>query len=196
MRIVWDESKRLTNLAKHGLDFADLDPDLFADAVFIRSRQGRLVAVGMFKGVVIAAVVFRRLGSEAISVISMRPANRKDKETAMTGKLSPERRALREAIKALPPLTDEEEARIQAGIALDPDNPELTEEEMATAKPFREVFPDLYESIKRSRGRPKVANPREPVTLRLSAETIARYKALGGEDWRATMVATLEKSAG
>jgi len=114
----------------------------------------------------------------------------------MTGKLSPERRALREAIKALPPLTDEEEARIQAGIALDPDNPELTEEEMATAKPFREVFPDLYESIKRSRGRPKVANPREPVTLRLSAETIARYKALGGEDWRATMVATLEKSAG
>ena len=29
MRIVWDEAKRLTNLAKHGLDFADLDAELF-----------------------------------------------------------------------------------------------------------------------------------------------------------------------
>jgi hypothetical protein len=32
MKIVWDESKRLTNLAKHGLDFADLDFDFFAAA--------------------------------------------------------------------------------------------------------------------------------------------------------------------
>ena len=45
----------------------------------------------------------------------------------MTRKLSPERQALRDAIKALPPLTDDEEAEIQAGIAADPDNPELTD---------------------------------------------------------------------
>ena len=80
MRIVWDESKRLTNLAKHGLDFADLDPDLFADAVFIRSREGRFVAVGEFKGEVIAAVVFRPLGREAVSVISMRPASQRERK--------------------------------------------------------------------------------------------------------------------
>ena len=98
--------------------------------------------------------------------------------------------------KPIPPLTDEEEARIQAGISLDPDNPELTDEEIAGAKPFREVFPDLFESIKRARGRPRVASPREAVTLRLSPETLARFKAMGGEDWRVRMVETLEKAGG
>ena len=95
--------------------------------------------------------------------------------------------------KPIPPLTDEQEARIQAGIAQDPDNPELTEAQMATAKPFRDAFPDLYESIKRSRGRPRIARPKEAVTLRLTPETIARFKAIGGEDWRARMTETLEK---
>ena len=32
MKIVWDEPKRLTNLAKHGLNFADLDAKLFSEA--------------------------------------------------------------------------------------------------------------------------------------------------------------------
>ena len=41
------------------------------------------------------------------------------------------------------PLTDEEEAEIQAMIASDPDNPELTDEQLAQMKPFSEVFPDL-----------------------------------------------------
>ncbi len=98
--------------------------------------------------------------------------------------------------KPIPPLTDEEEARIQAGIALDPDNPELTDEQMATARPFREMFPDLYESIKRSRGRPKLDAPKEAVTLRLSPDTIARFKAIGGENWRARMSEALEKAVG
>jgi hypothetical protein len=47
----------------------------------------------------------------------------------------------------LKPLTDEEEARIQAGIASDPDNPELTDEQIAMARPFREVFPELADAI-------------------------------------------------
>ena len=79
MMIVWDESKRLTNLARHGLDFADLDPDFFADAILSPSVEGRSLAVGIFKGRVVVAVVFRPLGSEAISVISMRPASRKER---------------------------------------------------------------------------------------------------------------------
>ena len=111
-------------------------------------------------------------------------------------KLNPARQSLREAIKRLPPITDEEEARIQAGIASDPDNPEMTDEQIAQAKPFREVFPDLYESIKRSRGRPKVDSPKEAVTLRLSPKTIERFKAIGGDDWRARMSETLEKAGG
>jgi uncharacterized protein (DUF4415 family) len=91
------------------------------------------------------------------------------------------------------PLTDEDEARVQAGIASDSDNPELTDEQIAAARPFAEVFPALSEAIKRARGRPKLDAPREAVTLRVSPETIARYKAIGGKEWRARMVETLEE---
>jgi hypothetical protein len=34
-------------------------------------------------------------------------------------------------------------------------SPELTDEQMAKAKPFSEVFPDLAASIRRGRDRPK-----------------------------------------
>ena len=98
--------------------------------------------------------------------------------------------------KAIPDIPDEDEARIQAGIASDPDNPELNDEELASLRPFGEVFPALAEAIKRSRGRPKLAAPREAVTLRLSPATIARYKAAGGRNWRARMTETLEKAGG
>jgi uncharacterized protein len=79
MKIVWDESKRLTNLAKHGLDFADLDPDFFSGAAFGSADKGRFVAVGERAGIAVT-VVFRPLGAEAISVISMRPASRKERK--------------------------------------------------------------------------------------------------------------------
>jgi len=98
--------------------------------------------------------------------------------------------------RAIPEISDEDEARIQAGIASDPDNPELKDEELASLRPFGEVFPVLVEAIKRSRGRPKIDAPKEAVTLRLSPETIARYKAAGGPDWRARMTETLEKAKG
>jgi uncharacterized protein (DUF4415 family) len=89
------------------------------------------------------------------------------------------------------PLTDEEEAEIQKMIASDPDNPELTDEELANMKPFKEVFPDLYESIQRSRGRPRVEKPKEAVTLRVDPDTLARFKA-SGKNWRSMMAEVLE----
>lgn len=79
MLIVWDEAKRQTNLAKHAMDFAELDPTFFAEALVAPTRDGRFVAVGRFRGEVIIVVVFRPLGSEALSVISMRPASRKER---------------------------------------------------------------------------------------------------------------------
>ena len=78
MRIVWDEPKRLANLARHGLDFADLDTDFFSEAAFGSADTGRFVAVGEWTGIAIT-VVFKPLGAEAISVISMRPASRKER---------------------------------------------------------------------------------------------------------------------
>jgi len=71
------------------------------------------------------------------------------------------------------------------------DNPEWTAEDFARAKPFAEVFPELAASIKRARGRPRVAEPKEAVTLRLSPATVAKFKAMGS-DWRARMAKALE----
>src|SRR3954468_11129404 len=61
MRIVWDEPKRLANIDKHGLDFADLNEDFFADARFVLSKSGRWKGIGGSpRGVI--CVVFARLG--------------------------------------------------------------------------------------------------------------------------------------
>jgi uncharacterized protein (DUF4415 family) len=95
----------------------------------------------------------------------------------------------------LRPITDEEEAEIQRMIAEDPDDHEATDEELAQAKPFSEVFPDLAESVRRSRGRPPKADPKQAVTLRLDPETVERFKRQG-PDWRARMGEALKRAAG
>ncbi|TKT78406.1 BrnA antitoxin family protein [Aquamicrobium sp. LC103] len=92
------------------------------------------------------------------------------------------------------PLTDKEEAEIQKMIVSDPDNPEITDEQAKQGKPFKEALPELFESIQRSRGRPRVDNPKEAVTLRLDPETLAAFKATG-KDWRAKMVQALDEAA-
>ena len=94
----------------------------------------------------------------------------------------------------IPPLTDEEEAEIQRRIAEDPDDFEPTDEELAQAKPFAEVFPDLAESIRRGRGRPPKPDAKQAVTLRLDPETVERFKRQG-PDWRARMSETLKRAA-
>lgn len=80
MRIVWDDPKRQANLESRQLDFADLDMEFFASARVLPSYQGRFMAIGEFRGTILA-VVFKPLGSEAISVISMRQASRKERES-------------------------------------------------------------------------------------------------------------------
>ncbi len=79
MKVVWDEPKRLTNLAKHGLDFADLDLEFFARATVYPGTRDRLVAVGEYQAGMIVSAVFKPLGAQAVSVISMRPASRKER---------------------------------------------------------------------------------------------------------------------
>lgn len=76
--IFWDEPKRQTNLAKHGFDFADLDEGFFLSALVSPSQDRRFKAIGRFADGTIA-VVFAALGSEGLSVISMRPASRKER---------------------------------------------------------------------------------------------------------------------
>jgi uncharacterized protein len=81
MEIVWDEPKRLANLDKHGLDFADLNESFFDSALVIpsRNKSERWVAIGVNTGGVVV-VVFARLGREGVSIISMRPASRSERK--------------------------------------------------------------------------------------------------------------------
>ena len=76
--ILWDEPKRQRNLDKHGLDFADLDECFFLEAITAPAKDSRYIAIGRLADGTIA-VVYALLGSEAVSVISMRPASRKER---------------------------------------------------------------------------------------------------------------------
>jgi uncharacterized DUF497 family protein len=76
--IFWSEPKRPTNLAKHGLDFADLDEGFFLASVVIPAKDGRHMAIGRLADGTIS-VVFAYLGTEGVSVISMRPVSRKER---------------------------------------------------------------------------------------------------------------------
>jgi uncharacterized protein (DUF4415 family) len=94
------------------------------------------------------------------------------------------------------PLTQEEEAEVQKMIAADPDSPELTDEQIANAKPFAEVFPGMAKAMEQEiakRGRPRVENPKEAVTLRLDPETVAFFKKKGAH-WRANMAKVLAEA--
>jgi uncharacterized DUF497 family protein len=78
MKIVYDSVKRLTNIEKHdGFDFADLTGAFFEAADIEPAKLGRFKAVGEVNGRFIA-VIFSRLGSEAVSVVSMRRANNRE----------------------------------------------------------------------------------------------------------------------
>ena len=85
MLILWDEPKRLANLAKHGLDFETFEESFdFRGAVAVpttQSRTGRTreMLIGVMGGRVVVAIV-SPLGREAISLVSLRcadPAERK-----------------------------------------------------------------------------------------------------------------------
>lgn len=93
----------------------------------------------------------------------------------------------------VPAITDEEEAEIQRQIALDPDDSDATDEDFKNAKPFREVFPDVYESIQRSRGRPPVVQPKQVVSIRLDPDVIAKFKATG-KGWQSRINEVLKKA--
>ncbi len=111
-------------------------------------------------------MVFARLGTEGISVISLRPRAEGNGRLWIAKYPSRTRPA-------------RSEADIQRRIAADPDAPEATDEQLGRARPFAEVFPDLMESIRRGRGRPAVETPRQRVTLRLEADVLAKFRATG-----------------
>jgi uncharacterized protein len=84
MKIVWDEPKRQVNIATHGLDLADAESFDWDAALVVPGHSGkggrpRFRAIGRI-GNELVTVVFSRLGAEAISVISLRPASRAERK--------------------------------------------------------------------------------------------------------------------
>jgi uncharacterized protein len=76
-----DEPKRVANLDKHGLDFADLNETFFDTALVVPSHNAskRWVAIGVnIRGVIV--VVFARPGRKGVSIISMRPTSRDERK--------------------------------------------------------------------------------------------------------------------
>jgi uncharacterized protein len=81
---VWDETKRTSNLTKHGLDFKDAhliynNPDKCTYAS-IRKGERRLMdlALAVIHGKLLALVYTER--GEDIRVISFRPASREERK--------------------------------------------------------------------------------------------------------------------
>lgn len=90
-------------------------------------------------------------------------------------------------------LSDAQEARIQAGIAADPDNPEWTARDFKRAKQFAQVLPALAKA-RRGRG-PQKKPTKIAVSLRLTREVVERFKA-SGPDWQTRIDEALKKAAG
>ena len=81
MDFEWDEAKRLANLKKHGVDFADIE-EFGWDVAFLEpdnnSEYGedRFIALGPFRGKI--HVVIFTLRGQMTRIISARNAERKE----------------------------------------------------------------------------------------------------------------------
>ena len=88
------------------------------------------------------------------------------------------------------------EEQIQRMIASDPDAPEATGDQLSRATSFSEAFPALADAMRKNiGGRPKAANPKVAVSLRLDQEVIDRFKS-GGPVWQTRMNKALRDAAG
>jgi uncharacterized protein (DUF4415 family) len=61
----------------------------------------------------------------------------------------------------------------------DEEIPEMFVEDFRRARPVAEVMPDLIETAKRARGRPKLPRVKTHVSLRLDPEIVHAFKAEG-----------------
>lgn len=79
MQFTWDEAKRLENLRKHGLDFADAER-VFAGEVFRREDvryaydEQRMIAIGLLD--VVTVLLVHVEDEKTIRIISMRRADK------------------------------------------------------------------------------------------------------------------------
>ena len=84
IKLIWDETKRRSNLIKHGLDFEDagevLESRFRLDMALVRGGELRMQSISYALGflAVLTVVLTEREG--ATRVISFRPASSKERE--------------------------------------------------------------------------------------------------------------------
>jgi uncharacterized protein (DUF4415 family)/uncharacterized DUF497 family protein len=172
VKIVWDEPKRLANLDKHGLDFADLNETFFDTALVLPSYRSRWLGIGKnIRGVIV--VVFVTLGKEGVRSACDGPVQKKGSAMPNTKKKTGY------------------SARDMKAVS---NNPEWTKADFAKAKPFAEALPELAASIRRGRG-PNKAPTKKLVSLRLSPEVVEHFKSKG-PGWQVKIDDVLRKAAG
>lgn len=83
-KLTWDENKRLANLQKHGLDFADagevLESNYRLDADVVRGHEIRTQSISYALGVLAILTVVHTERDSMTRVISFRKASKKERE--------------------------------------------------------------------------------------------------------------------
>jgi uncharacterized DUF497 family protein len=84
MKFGWDEAKRQTNISKHGIDFADLEPLFDGETVTVLDDrfdygEDRFVTLGLLNGVVL--VVVHTETDTVIRLISVRKATKNEEKS-------------------------------------------------------------------------------------------------------------------
>lgn len=84
MRLIWDEAKRASNLAKHGLDFANahwvLDSAYRLDVEVVRGGEWRWLSFSYVAEVLAVLTLVHTEREDAVRVISFRPASSEESE--------------------------------------------------------------------------------------------------------------------
>ena len=83
MRFEWDEAKRESNLAKHGVDFVDVPPLFDGVTVTVLDDrfdygEHRFITLGILRGIVLAVAPTET--DDLIRLISVRRATRNEEE--------------------------------------------------------------------------------------------------------------------
>ena len=78
---------------------------------------------------------------------------------------------------------------------IDDENPEWTTEQIARARPAREVLPKIFgaqvaQEMLKPRGRPRASHPKERINIRLSHEVVTHFKS-SGDGWQTRIDAAL-----
>ena len=87
MRFEWDETKRRSNIKRHGIDFVDVEEVFAGETItFLDDRydygETRFLTFGLLWGEVVAIVHIET--DEVIRVISVRRASKDEEETYFT----------------------------------------------------------------------------------------------------------------